>query len=1300
MGKKIRSILLVLAALSLISGALAVNAANTPPPGLSSPTHDDDYQPGLTYIAPVSSRDDSRVVMQPAARVPWSRVVFQSYRGQGNWEIYTANDDGSGEARVTDNIANDIYPRFNWGATRIAFSSNRTGNYELYVMNADGVGLTRLTENPANDYRPAWSPDGSRIAFDSYRDGQYEIYVMNADGSGLARLTADAAADIEPAWSPDGSRIAFCSTRNGTSSVWVMNADGSAPVLLAAQAYAANPAWSPDGSQIAYDADGDGDGWQELWVMNADGSNQRQVYDPTGAQTDIWARSWSPDGRYVAFTQITLVQYQGRWYWDTAYLYAWDSQTGGLVALNGRDTEWYPDWQTADIAPPVSTFTPLPVESPSPFVVSWGGADVGLAGIRSYDVQVKDGMDGVWTDWMVGVTNMSAAYSGSGGHSYYFRVRASDNAGNLEAWPAEYDGVTTVEAMPPISALKALPAYSRNGFTLTWQGKDFGGSGVNRYEIQYHLAGSEWGAFFQSDTTSRVFDGTPGQTYYFRVRAIDNANNVEPWPVNDSAEVSTTLYVWKLSGAVYNHIGVPVTDLNIKTAAETVKVIPGDAFGNYALYLGYTAQSNVIWQKRGYGDSAAFEFNNALGDDIKMDVVLPPADNLIRDWGFEAGDWGPASWLPAGSISPTLTDEFEHTGKYAALLGNWGAITQLGEAHRLDIGVDAGGVAHIVWFASGVDGAGDVFYAQRDSYGTWTKPQNVSNNSDNSWDPQLSVEADGTVNLIWHEDGDSVTRLIYARRHRNGVWSTPQVLSDSGYVNLPYIHTDANGVTHVAWRTWDPGTETIFYRQRTPQGGWSAPEAVMQTHDNMLTIRDMTVDSNGNVHLFSTYHYVYRNSEGVWSTPQATGMTVLKVAADDMGVVHVVSLRSVNNIDGYSYAQRSSEGIWSTPVPISGPGYANGVQLAMGHDGRVHIVWCEANPDGSVAYVLYRSCRAGAVCSASQIISQDEWTTSPQIAVDAAGAVHVVWGSSRSGTEGLHYRGLNTDNVWSAPKYFRGVSLDYYASVRLAAGAPGEIHVVFRSNMSETPAYYLGPVRGRETGDFQLQQSVTLPLSMTAPALSFLYQLHTQSTIHNSWFGVDLNDGTGTTTVFSSTEESPDWTHRWIDLSDWVGRSVTLTFSLHQATNVFPTRVYLDEVSLGSTAPDLWVNKSSSATKSGATLVYHITYGNRGGAPADGVRIADFLPADVVYVDAAPQPAVETGMLPARIWDAGTLPANSGPFTIVVTATVPLTVPAFSTLTNTVSITATTPELELANNTAVAASFVGYQAYLPLVMRQ
>src|SRR5262245_25368347 len=85
---------------------------------------------------------------------------------------------------------------------KIAFASERDGNWEIYVMNTDGTGQTRLTNDVAVDSDPAFSPDGTKIAFSSDRDGDGEIYLINADGTGLTRLTNNTTGDVQPSFSP------------------------------------------------------------------------------------------------------------------------------------------------------------------------------------------------------------------------------------------------------------------------------------------------------------------------------------------------------------------------------------------------------------------------------------------------------------------------------------------------------------------------------------------------------------------------------------------------------------------------------------------------------------------------------------------------------------------------------------------------------------------------------------------------------------------------------------------------------------------------------------------------------------------------------------------------------------------------------------------------------------------------------------------------------------------------------------------------------------------------------------------
>ncbi len=368
----------------------------------------------------------------------WSNLAFASYRDD-NFEVYTAQGNGTSPIRRTNNSATDSMPEFNWGTNRIAFVSNRDNNTEIYAMNADGSGQTRLTATEGSETMPTWSSDGTKIAFYSNRDGNYEIYVMNADGSAQTRLTSDAAWDGHPTWSPDGAKIAFASNRSGSYQLWTMNADGSnQQPLTTGLVYAAYPDWSPDGSRIAFNNDSNNDGWLDVAVINADGTSLVYPLGNSLSFYDYLAPAWAPNGTDLAFAQIHWVNYQGKWYWHDAYLYVVDvsnSSTYMLTDYPGSGYDWWPDWQSTDLAAPSSQVAPLPIGSPPTFTVRWSGTDSGAAGMRSYDVQYHDGPGGAWTDWLLDTTQTSATFSGIYGHTYYFRSRARDFAGNLEPYP-------------------------------------------------------------------------------------------------------------------------------------------------------------------------------------------------------------------------------------------------------------------------------------------------------------------------------------------------------------------------------------------------------------------------------------------------------------------------------------------------------------------------------------------------------------------------------------------------------------------------------------------------------------------------------------------------------------------------------------------------------------------------------------------------------------------------------------------------------------------------------------------------
>ncbi len=150
------------------------------------------------------------------------------------------------------------------------------------------------------------SPDGKEIVFDLLGD----LYVLPIGGGEAKALTHDVAWQMQPRYSPDGKLIAFTSDQGGGDNIWVMNRDGSNPKAVTKESFRLlnQPAWAPDGQYIvarkhftAQRSLGAG----EMWLYHRSGGDGLQLTKKPNDQKDAGEPVFSPDGRYLYFSQDT-----------------------------------------------------------------------------------------------------------------------------------------------------------------------------------------------------------------------------------------------------------------------------------------------------------------------------------------------------------------------------------------------------------------------------------------------------------------------------------------------------------------------------------------------------------------------------------------------------------------------------------------------------------------------------------------------------------------------------------------------------------------------------------------------------------------------------------------------------------------------------------------------------------------------------------------------------------------------------------------------------------------------------------
>ncbi len=1222
----------------------------------------------------------------------WSRMTFETYTDIGaDWDITIGNGDFSNLFNLTNNGGiDDIQPRLNRGCTQVAFASYQGTNYEIYTINVDASHLTRLTLDGTDDVLPVWSPDGTRIAFQSYRDGNAEVYVMNADGSGPINLTNSSDYDGEPSWSPDGSKIAFTSRRTGGYRIYVMNADGSNPVMLSQQAYSETPVWSPDGSQIGYDADSDNDLWQELWSMNANGSLQTLRADPGNNHT-YWTSGWSPDGLWLLYTEVSMINYYGNWYWDYASLKKISNDGQSYVINSGRGVDWFLDWTTSDSLPPITGMNTLYSTLPYQFTVSWWGQD-NWAGISSFEVQVRDGQFGTWTDWQAWTPDTSAIFTGLGGHDYFFRTRGRDNASNIQPWPADYQTHAMVEIAPPISKINQIePLIRGNQVTLTWMGSDVGGSGIAFYDIQFmDSATGQWENWLmETPLISEVFSGEPGHTYYFRSRATDMATNVETWP-DGNGDTTTTFFSWLTAGTAHDNTGSPVSDMDLSIDPEALVINPSDRDGKYSAYLGSNPPVKTItWLNAKYGELPATDFGT---QDANVDVYLPPSDNIVKDFGFESGNL-PGDWQAGGDFTPVLTTTSYHSGDYAALLGTPPTMSSMGFIDNMTIGdadplfIDRLGGVHIASTTTTNWEAG-VSYAHRLPDGVWQTPEFVYDPPDSELKVDLVVDDDLNVHMLIQ----MYNGILYTMRDPAGNWTAPQqILSSYDLIGMKIDHLSTihalftNGTTqsyaryeiggeweiknvpgmeypletafstgplgefHLAWSGGDQSI--LHYMVHLPDGSWTSP--VTFTRPAYTNYLDMVLDSAGQPHIIWTAHYqttqlmyTTRNLDGSWVSPRdiSSGYSsyIPKLLIDRHDTLYAIWITDVPTNQVY-FSQKSMQDDWTQPINISQISLTSyNVQAAVATNGDIFVAWVDYTNHWDMYYVRMQ---AGIWGPPVLLASAQFQGFSPKVAADDLDGAFIGWSVNYPN---IQFRYINTQPL---------------------------------------------PM----SGDAWLSQSLTIPVSMTHPTLSFLASLYGVSDVSGSEFSVRVSTDAADSIIYSSTTPST-WEHDWFDVTSWSGQEITLTFQLTENAGFPPASALLDEVTIGEAHSDVWLDLSGGTliAHPGDRFDYQLQYGNHGGVIASNSVITMTLPLGLSLVDASFPPQVIGNQL---VWQLGDLPASSDNAVIYVTVEVDASAPMLQTVQTSVEIATSSHELEKLNNTSQSATYLAYLQILPIIRR-
>ncbi|MER7838884.1 cell wall-binding repeat-containing protein [Streptomyces sp. NPDC096040] len=155
----------------------------------------------------------------PTVNAESGLVAFQRNTNYGCYDnagVYVYDSTAKTVKRV---LTDAEQPDWSPDGTKLAFVRKDTdGNYQVFTANADGTGVKQLTTGPRWYANPSWSPAGTRIVFDAHTSpNSDDVHTVEYADVATGELTkvADTAGQnfsVNPSWQPV--------RKNTTARVW------------------------------------------------------------------------------------------------------------------------------------------------------------------------------------------------------------------------------------------------------------------------------------------------------------------------------------------------------------------------------------------------------------------------------------------------------------------------------------------------------------------------------------------------------------------------------------------------------------------------------------------------------------------------------------------------------------------------------------------------------------------------------------------------------------------------------------------------------------------------------------------------------------------------------------------------------------------------------------------------------------------------------------------------------------------------------------------------------------------------
>ena len=367
------------------------------------------------------------------------------------------------------------------------------------------------------------------------------------------------------------------------------------------------------------------------------------------------------------------------------------------------------------------------------------------------------------------------------------------------------------------------------------------------------------------------------------------------------------------------------------------------------------------------------------------------------------------------------------------------------------VALDNQGNIDVVWWDD-TPGYRAVFFSRSTDGGlTFSSPQNISNDPNGSFEPQMALDSAGNIYVVW--GGWSTNSAYFTSSSDGSNFSTPTKITDNvngavsiavgpdGCVNLgwadasryqsvdfnrtcdggatfsapalvytlggtPQIAVDSAGNIDVVWEG-GLGTFDIWFSRSTDGGASFSPAMELAGSNEFRVSFALAVDSSNNINVAVTrspytdvflersvdggISFTTTNVSNANSNPQYIA-PALRIVVDSVGGIDVA--REEPSTGSIVFNRSLDQGITFSSTTVPKGGETDGdPQIAVDSSGNINLAW-SGNSSGSYDVFFSRSTDGGATFCSPQNLSNGSigaFTPMPQIALDSFGNTYITW---------------------------------------------------------------------------------------------------------------------------------------------------------------------------------------------------------------------------------------------------------------------------------------------------------------------